>query len=295
MNVAALSATIVCAAAILIMPGCVVWEVRDELRGVNGQLNEVNVRLDRVDTALGTTNAGVANANERLVSVDAGLERVDETNAQLNTLQDQLRLLGAIEQSLHRLDQHLWAVRKTVSSIDSMIPGVDLGLSDDPTPEAMVALEQRGDAPAAPEPPPGSAPGEPGTPPAEQGQDASPPPPGAPTEPAPAASARRDPLIGPWVRRYPAQPGAVVFLDGGGFTADGAGFETLREARWRRDRGALVITPSSPPPSTPSQPPPAGGGPAAQPGPVEWSIVSLSARSLVVRSGSGELHVYGRP
>ncbi len=102
-------------AASLLLPGCIVGEIRDNL----------------------------VLANESLARVEVQLHEVNETNAHLVELQDSLRQLATIDlslqnvdgeldgiaESLKRLDDHLVSLRKTLRSIDSTIPF--LKISDD--------------------------------------------------------------------------------------------------------------------------------------------------------------------
>src|SRR5262245_13841783 len=91
--------------AVLLMPGCVAWEIRDEMRNANTKLTDVH-------SSLGATN-------DRLDKVDNGLGRIDATNTSLDTLHQQLALLTSIKESLARLDTHLASLRKTIGRIDT--------------------------------------------------------------------------------------------------------------------------------------------------------------------------------
>ncbi|MDX9910785.1 MAG: hypothetical protein RBS39_03030 [Phycisphaerales bacterium] len=115
--------TIACVACAAVLPGCIIQDIRDDLRGANE-------RLDRVDTLM-------TQANARLDKVDTRLEQVEVTNASLESLQRQLELLQSIDTSLKNLDVHLASLRKTIASIDSAIPFLSIsGDDDEPTDEA---------------------------------------------------------------------------------------------------------------------------------------------------------------
>ncbi|MCA9310067.1 MAG: hypothetical protein KDA21_02615 [Phycisphaerales bacterium] len=159
----ALRRVVVLAAASLALstlPGCIVWEIRD-------QITEANGAIDQANQAIAQSNAGIEHANATLDRLDEQLAALRETNLLLQGLREDLKVLGPIDSSLKRLDGHLASLRKTIDNIDSTIPFLKIGgdpLEED-TPEDAVPGE--GDAPAtgtdsvAPKNPPasGSAPG----------------------------------------------------------------------------------------------------------------------------------------
>jgi hypothetical protein len=106
--------------------GCVVWEIRDEMRATNAQMGEVSKTLEKT--------------NQRIDEVDQGLARIDTTNGSLTDLEERLKLLQSIDKSLGRLDTHLASLRKTIGKIDSAIPFLGLGGDEAVAePEAAVA------------------------------------------------------------------------------------------------------------------------------------------------------------
>lgn len=111
--------------ALAALPGCVAWEIRDDLRRANTQLEEVDKSL--------------TGTNEQIAEVERGLARLDDTNTSLGSVEEQLAYLRSIEASLGRLDQHLASLRRTISRIDRTIPFLDLGGGDPPPPEPPVA------------------------------------------------------------------------------------------------------------------------------------------------------------
>ncbi len=102
------------------LPGCVVWDIRNELR-------QTNAHVAAVQEKLGATN-------DKLSGVD---DRLTGTNHSLTAVEEQLNLLRSMNQSMGRLDEHLASLRKTIGAIDSMIPFMDLG--GGPLPEEPVA------------------------------------------------------------------------------------------------------------------------------------------------------------
>lgn len=193
-------------AAGLGLSGCIVQEIRDDLKGVN-------TKLGTVETNLNETNKMLAGANERLSGVGGGLE---VTNSSLSTLDERVRLLASIDKSMVKLDGHLASLRGTIARIDSTIPFLDLG-GDAPV-ETAAAAGESGEASVksdvATEAVTGDvaqrASGEAGEGAAKaSGGDAA----GAGA--AVAASAPRDAWIGPWVSADPRRTYTLVLMADG--------------------------------------------------------------------------------
>lgn len=111
-----------------IMPGCIVWEIRDELR----------------------------TANYRISSLQTELEELQRTNQRLELVRTQLLILERIQLSLANLDDHLSAVRVLISSMSSMMSLFDFSEEETPDPNdpnAPVAGEGQAEGAA-----PGAAP-----------------------------------------------------------------------------------------------------------------------------------------
>lgn len=201
-----------------VLPGCIVQDIRDEMRAANGQLLCVQEGLDKANTGLKDANAALAQTNERLDKVDQGLTRldrtnalidnvehglgrIDRTNASLTDLEKQLLLLRSIETSLARLDQHLTAVRKTMASLDGIVPFLDLdtgpvtdapGVATNANPPDAGAGATDGGAPSA----------------APAGSEAS-------ADTNGAARAARDPLLGIWISQFPEKDHVLILQTGG--------------------------------------------------------------------------------
>ncbi|MFA6044809.1 MAG: hypothetical protein WC718_07485 [Phycisphaerales bacterium] len=279
---------LVVAAILSTLPGCVVWDIRDDLRKSNEQLTDVKQALDKANSALDRANADLDTANERLDKVEAGLTRLDKTNAAIDTtnqslesLDKQLALLGSINTSLGHLDQHLAAVRKTIGSIDSMIPFMDLGGGPDET----------GVAAAAPAP----------APPGEGGPAADRPSGEQVAIEAATQGRRRDAIEGVWVQRAPPDPNSaarlIVFLpDGRYWTWPGSISSAVTEqGTWSREGETIRLMPQQPiekstttnrdgTKSEHEGPPPA----------YDYKVVYASGRALALES-KGFVVVFGRP
>lgn len=236
------------------LSGCIVQEIRDDLKGVNA-------KLGTVETNLNETNKMLAGANERLSGVGGGLE---VTNSSLSTLDERVRLLASIDQSMVKLDAHLASLRGTIARIDSTIPFLDLG-GDAPVETAAPAGES-GDATAKNDAPSdavtgdvaqraiGEA-GEPGEG-AAKGSAGDAAGPGA----AVAASAPRDAWVGPWVSADPRRTYTLVLMADGQYIREESYTQVgqngqIEQSRvelgaWRREGGEasggkleLILTP----------------------------------------------------
>jgi hypothetical protein len=244
-----------------VLPGCVAWQIRDEVRAANAQLVEVQDTIVRTNERLEQTNTLIG-------SVEQGLGRIDSTNTSLAALEQQLALLNSINTSLAQLDLHMASLRRTIGRFDSVIPFLDLG----------------GDAPldvspTTPTPPPPSAQAGGAGAGAAQAGDAP-----AGQEAAGETPARRDPLLGVWVRVYPDADEAYVLEANGTFVHSIAGYGT-----WRRDGMRLEFT-------FPATTTKRADGTAEERPEQVWTmeVLHVTGRSLAVRSGP-LLRVYARP
>lgn len=124
-------ATLLSAMLVLqLLPGCIVGEIRDNLKQVNSQLAQVNsdinatrTQIESVNARLTGMHADLGSTNTKLIDVQSGLSRVDTTNLSLGTLDGQLT---SMQGSLTSIDGHLGGLRKTIGAIDGMIPFLDL-------------------------------------------------------------------------------------------------------------------------------------------------------------------------
>jgi hypothetical protein len=231
---------------IFALPGCVVWEIRDEMRGVNTRLDKVESTLQTVDAGLTTVNdeltdievqlgdvrGTIDNTNEYLDSVYGGL---DDTNTSLGDMQERLLLLRSVQTSLTNIDAHLASLRKTINRIDGAIPFLSLGGDEvvetpaEPAPASDAAIAQD-DAVEG-----GSASVE-----ARQQADAT------AATPAPPVRQRPDPLVGVWISAQPSDGTTLVIQPGESYllTRPIDDDNDDREAgSWKRSGNTLVLTP----------------------------------------------------
>lgn len=248
----------VCAALLCSLaaaPGCVVWEIRDEMRAVNTRLDQVDASLAEVNAQLDGVQTTLDDTNVFLESVYGGL---GDTNSSLEDMHERLRMLRSIEESLVRLDTHLGSLRRTINRIDGAIPFLSLGGGDE-------VLD-----------PPAQAPSSDDAPVADAG--------GTPDEATPA---RRDPLVGVWMSAGDASPPAItlVLQPDGRFVlvhtypakeTNPRAPQSRQQGVWTRQGSTLSLTPGAPAENA---------GIAGDP-PAPWTILLQTARSLVIDDGS---------
>lgn len=304
------------AAAVLFLPGCIVGEIRDELKNANKQLTDVQTtlaKLDNTNEQLAATNAELTRTAELIASVQQGLGRIDTTNSSLGDVQQRLALLQSINVSLGRLDTHLASLRKTIGRIDSAIPFIDLGSDESDVTAEPVPLAAAD--PAAASDLPVEAPAA-GTAPTAAAEPATAPPTDATTtataQPAAAPPATaREPMLGAWISRYPDDSAALILLSDNRCiiatrTPPGNPVSVERTGTWKRDQRNIILTmdahaaaptqptiPTTPAPATPGTPTPAPA-PAAEPASRTLEIVMSTGRSVTVRL-DGKLMVLVRP
>lgn len=261
-----LAILLVSCSTLLVLPGCVVWEIRDELRGANKQLGEVQAslgKLDETNQSLVDTNKALDQTNKSIDDVQAGLARIDTTNSSLDGVDKRLAVLTPIQTSLNRLDQHLAALRRTIGRIDSVIPFLDLGGGEPVTDAGPVAAAE----------------------PAE----------GAKPEPTDAAT-KREPMVGAWLSQFPDRRTALIIMADGHYIRV-VGSANAQDSQpkpqrgtWKRgDAKALQFTPE-PTAGTDDQ-----GKPTQVPG-TAWTlaVVSQSGRALTAEI-DGQVMVFSRP
>jgi prefoldin subunit 5 len=303
------------------LPGCIVGEIRDELKHANAQLSAVQEslgKLDTTNTSLAKTNNELGETNQLIDRVHGGLGRIDKTNESLDTLEQQLKILRGIETSLTRLDNHLGGLRGTINKLDGVIPFLDLGAGDVPPPvETLAALPAQQEA--------GAAVAVGATPSAESVAETGDPARAAMPEAqaSVAAAPTRESIVGSWVSSFPSRQGALVILPDGRYAfayfdsspspVSGLGEAFVERGTWKRvDRQTLAfqVQVEADPAydrlqsgrkalsaaATPSEKPGAAGEPLAPVQPREWklTVVSLSPRSLTTEIGN-MIYIWSRP
>ncbi|MCC6428372.1 MAG: hypothetical protein IT435_16315 [Phycisphaerales bacterium] len=311
------------------LPGCIVWDIRDQLQNANNQLVCVQEGLDQANKGLASANDLLNKTNERLDSVEEGLTRldktnllidnverglgrIDNTNTSLTTLEQQLAMLNSIEKSLIRVDQHLAGLRKSMAAIDGVIPFLDLGGDYvEPAGEMPIASElakEQADTEAG-EP----ATGQPsGTVASAEGQPAA----GS----ASGSPPRRDSLMGAWISAYPDRSIAIVVHNDGTYersapapasatpasqpAATAPAKPVIERGTWKREGVVITFTPEDTAVAGAGQPAASGGGSAAnseaKPGEPSakpaWTVkvVSVSSRALAVEDDA-KLVLFSRP
>jgi len=101
--------------SILVLPGCIVQEIRDELKATHYQLESRLSMLEVTNERLGTIQAELKKTNAELASVKAQLVT---TNTIMGSVEGRLAMLDSINTSLASLDTSL----KTVKSLIEKIP-----------------------------------------------------------------------------------------------------------------------------------------------------------------------------
>lgn len=97
---------------VLVMPGCIVWDIKDQIALSNENLAGIERHLGSIDQHLEGINANLDSMGGDLDSMDAHL--------------------ASLQAQLDATNAHLQSLRKTINSIDSTIPFLKLsGDSED--------------------------------------------------------------------------------------------------------------------------------------------------------------------
>lgn len=251
-------------AALPFLSGCVFSDIRDQvvvantgLTKVDTQLGETNKRLTEVETGL----ARLDRTNDLIGNVESGLGRIDRTNDSLGLLERQLNTLDSMNKSMVRLDQHLAGLRKSLNSIDSLLPFMDIG-SGEVTEPAAAAVADAGAAGATP--------------------DAA----------VPATRSRPDPLVGIWLAEFPTRDHAFVLMANGTYVRAEAN-QPLTRGTWKKDGEEYVFTSEPRPAAKPegtaaaSATSPAAASPAA---PAEPTVTRVRTIAIMGRNASFEVN-----
>ena len=134
-------ATFLLSATSLLLPGCIVGEMRDDLKSTRvgvESLSDLVPQLKESNAALLTANAQLGQANARL----------ETANTKLIESVQLLQTLSAMKGSLQEVNESLASLRKMMENIDRVIPLINITAG---TPPADTALQRQRQNPV-PEP-----------------------------------------------------------------------------------------------------------------------------------------------
>lgn len=127
------------AVTVLILPGCVVQEIHEDLAATRAgveRIAELAPALRQTNAALDTSNAQLERLYGELASTHQSLElvlaRLDTTNIHMQESVRQLRHLDPMMVSLKSLDESLAALRKLVDNLDRVVPLLRLSKGTSP-------------------------------------------------------------------------------------------------------------------------------------------------------------------
>lgn len=127
MRSANLSVLLLAISGLVMLPGCIVQDIHDQIALSNDQLNSINESFAKVERA-----------NELLAELDEKLARLDAINANLDEVD---ATLSTVETDLKAVSESLASLRKTINNIDSTIPFLKISGDDD---AAKDQLDQSG-------------------------------------------------------------------------------------------------------------------------------------------------------
>lgn len=285
-----------------------VWDIRNELRGANGQMKTIETtmqdthkRLDKLGVGIDNTDGSLGllreqlkilrEINEKLTLVDRQLKTTDkkidsvvgrldltmplleETHRKLNETNTHLEPLAtslkATQVTLGKMDTKLLELHKGVKKLNKSMSILDFG------DEEPAVLEE--EAVAAPSETPAVAAA------------------GAPSDkskPSARASAR-SPLAGTWMLAHPAEvPEILVLLPSGAYLRAVKG-KALERGAWKdasdKERKRLMLQEN---PGTRKKPD--GTQVPVEWPEVEWSVLSSNMKSMTVET-EGSVRVFVRP
>lgn len=116
------------------MPGCIAWEIRDDLRRTNELVDKRLALLESTNDLLAAIKVDLDQTKQELAEVKGQLAT---TNKEMADIHDRLAVLDPIQKSLDSLDDSL----KTVKGLIEKIPFV--GGGDEEKPPAEPASGER--------------------------------------------------------------------------------------------------------------------------------------------------------
>jgi prefoldin subunit 5 len=112
-----LPATGLLVSALAFTPGCIVQKISDNLELANQQMVAINQSIARVEGEIETLRT------VQLAELDQRLVLLESLSGSLSSVDNDL---DTVKVSLHRLDEHLASLRRTLQNIDSTIPFLKL-------------------------------------------------------------------------------------------------------------------------------------------------------------------------
>lgn len=317
--------TVVAAPALFLLPGCIAWEIRDEMRlansnlacanagidqatrrieqastdidGANGRMDAVSARLDLATERMSQTHENILTlravlleTNQRLTAVEGQLIKTQPMVGVANSRLEDLMVLREVHKTLLDINTTLGPLSKSMSSVGGVVSLLGLGGEPEPAPSTPAPLGA--DAVAA---------GDPAAAPAGPKDVAATANPAAPAAAGPGRGSNL--LVGTWVLAYPvpdsatrqAPDQALVILAGGKYLLAVHG-QPLVTGDWAQKDKTLTLTPTPPPAATPASSTPTPPNPPASPTPqpTTMEVLNNTLRALSVRIGD-EVRVYTRP
>jgi hypothetical protein len=264
--------------SITLLPGCVAWEIRDEVRIANGQICEANRQLADVQAGLTVTNAQLAEmyaalqrTDERLIAANTLLESAHPKLTTLDGDLTRMQVLDEVSVTLKDVQKQLVPLSKSLGVVSGAANLLGMGsggnqdlLAAEPSEPASTeaAVPTKSTATTATSATPTSA----STPPPLA------PPPALPPE-------RLEALVGTWLQVYPPpQPpqrmGKIIVLSTGGGYLEAQEGGPITLGHWTRTGRTITIGPDA----------------AKETG----ELLAATPRSVTVRFGDA-LRVYTRP
>lgn len=296
---------IMLAACASFLPGCIAWEIRDEMRTANRQLCDANPSLVHAVHGMESVNQDIVQTNAQLAQVQILLERtngqltdvyallkktdedlvavggtLNQTQPKMTSLDGQLErmmVINDVQNQLKEVNSALGPLGKSLGSLGGAMSFLGMGSSgdvlDDEHPPAPAGSGQGAESAGA-----GTASGA-GT--------------GGPT--SDAALMRRELLAGTWIQVYPPPTpprtsGRVLVLMGDGGYLQAEEGQPLISGKWKREGRTATLTPEGASGGGGAQGAAAGAGAGVE----KFDLVTLSAQTLTLRQGDS-IRVFARP
>ncbi len=299
------------------LPGCIAWEIKDEMRAANQRLDETDGVLIETSNSIVTANSRIEAANDRIDTTNSRIEetitRIDGTQSLLRevhaSIQQANTQLTQVQAALKNTDSHLEVVTGTIGDTRPLLTTANSGLDQlkilqeiqqtltnintalVPLQKTMAAFGSTmsffgmggEEEPIAAAPVDDTARAATPTAPAPAGSEPA----------APVAARSSNFLVGTWLLAHPTpstetaaaaqpRPADVFIMLSDGNYLEGSQGKLLGGGKWALSGATLKLTPSS-----------SGKQPGSEPERT-FDIVTTTPRSLTIRSAS-DFRVYARP